>query len=168
MAEQVPPWLMVMRAITGLTEQPGTADNPKIMHMADAVGREYPDQEQYADSYIHDDVPWCGLCVAYCMALAGIEPVYGPTDTDRWMWALAWSQWNGSEILTAPKLGCVVVTEREGGGHVTLYEKTEGGVYKCRGGNQCDMVNVTSIDPALWWPWCGRDTERARISSAPK
>ena len=156
MTEQVPPWLMIMRAITGMTETEGSGDNPRILHMADAIAREYPHQADYCAYYTGDDIAWCGLTVAYCMALANIEPVFGATDTERWMWALAWSEWEGSEILKEPKLGCVVVTEREGGGHVTLYEKTEGGAYKCRGGNQSDMVNVTSIDPstvvALVWP----------------
>jgi uncharacterized protein (TIGR02594 family) len=145
-----------MRAITGMTEEPGGGDNPRIMHMADAIAREYPDQAEYCSYYTGDDVAWCGLTVGYCMTLAGIEPVYGETDTERWMWALAWADWPDADRLTEPVLGCIVVKEREGGGHVTLYESTEGGMYKCRGGNQSDMVNVTSIDPrdvvALMWP----------------
>ena len=156
MTEQIPPWLQCMRTITGLTETPGSADNQRIMFMADYVGHAYPEQEAYASYYTGDDVAWCGLAMAFCMSVAGIEPVFGQTDTERWMWALAWSEWIDSDKLTEPQLGCVVVTEREGGGHVTLYESTEGGMYKCRGGNQSDMVNVTSIDPssvvALVWP----------------
>jgi len=152
----IPMWLAVMRAITGLTETPGSADNPKILHMAHVIGRDWPEQKAYADSYKHDDTPWCGLTVGYCMTMAGIEPVFGPTDTDRWMWALAWSEWPQAFQLDTPQQGCVVVTEREGGGHVTLFEEWEGGKLRCRGGNQSDMVNVTSIDPstvvAYVWP----------------
>jgi lysozyme len=154
--DEAPPWLAAMRAITGMTETPGSADNPKIMLMADYIGAKFPEQVDYAALYKHDDTPWCGLTVGFCMAVADIAPVFGPTDTDRWMWALAWSEWEDADRIDDPVLGCVVVTEREGGGHVTLYEETKDGYYRCRGGNQSDMVNVTNIDPdivvALMWP----------------
>jgi uncharacterized protein (TIGR02594 family) len=148
MSAMIPPWLAVMRGITGLTEDPGSGSNPRIMHMADVVAREYPEQATYASYYTGDDVAWCGLTVAYCVTLAGIEPVFGATDTERWMWALAWNEWpsiGGSCVrLAKPQLGCVMIKEREGGGHVTLYEGTDGSYYRCRGGNQSDQVNVSS------------------------
>src|SRR5262245_13230638 len=154
--EGIPLWLGVMRAITGLTATPGSADNPKILDMAHGIGQRWQEQKTYPANYKHDDTPWCGLTVGYCMTMADIEPVFGPTDTDRWMWALAWSEWPQSFHLDAPQQGCVVVTEREGGGHVTLFEEWEGRKLRCRGGNQSDMVNVTSIDPstvvAYVWP----------------
>jgi len=156
MPDQVPAWLTAMRSITGMTEAPGSADNPKIIGMARTIGERWPEQKAYADSYRHDDTPWCGLTVAYCMTMANIEPVFGNTDTERWMWALAWSEWADSMILDEPRLGCVVVMEREGGGHVTLYESTDGSNYRCRGGNQGDQVNVSSYPKsgvvALVWP----------------
>jgi len=163
---EVPAWLNAMRSITGMTEAPGSADNPAILHMADAIGRAWPAQKSYADGYQHDDTPWCGLTVAYCMTMAGIEPVFGPTDTDRWMWALAWSEWPESMLLDEPRLGCVVVTERDGGGHVTLFEeKGDPGYYRCRGGNQSDQVNVTNIAVssivAMCWP---REKPRVQIA----
>jgi len=152
----VPAWLTAMRSITGMTEAPGSADNPKIIGMARKIGETWPNQKAYSDSYKHDDTPWCGLTVAYCMTMAGIEPVFGPTDTDRWMWALAWSDWPNSVHLAEPRLGCIVVMEREGGGHVTLFESEDGSNYRCRGGNQGDMVNVSSYSKsgvvALVWP----------------
>jgi uncharacterized protein (TIGR02594 family) len=158
MAEELaPPWLMVMRAITGMTEQSGSGDNPRIMHMADAIAREYPHQADYCSYYSGDDVAWCGLTVAYCVTLSGIEPVFGETDTERWMWALAWSDWAQSTKLAEPQLGAIVVTEREGGGHVTMFESMgDPGYWRCRGGNQSDMVNVTNISTgsvvAVVWP----------------
>src|SRR5262249_15144324 len=114
----------------------------------------------YAALYQHDDTPWCGLTEAYCMAMCGIRPPFGTTDTDRWMWALAWA--DDAEFgvrLSAPRLGCIVVMEREGGGHVTTFESTDGDYYRCRGGNQSDMVNVSSYPisnvVALVWPKAG-------------
>jgi uncharacterized protein (TIGR02594 family) len=161
----VPPWLAVMRAITGLTENPGSASNPKIVGMANYIGWKYPEQQGYADMYTGDDIAWCGLTVGFCMAVSDIEPVYGPTDTDRWMWAQAWGDpkdWQADEI-DEPCLGCVAVLSREGGGHVTLVEAwsegsdtfTSGGQFKGRGGNQSDMVNVSTqnVSQVIAWMW---------------
>lgn len=161
--DEVPPWLTAMRAITGMTETPGSADNPKIMLMADYIGRKYPHQEEYADMYTGDDIAWCGLTVGFCMAVADIEPVFGPEDTDKWMWAQAWGgkHWAAEEIQE-PCLGCVIVMQREGGGHVCLMEQHEDGsflkdgYYRGRGGNQSDAVTVAnqakSSVIALMWP----------------
>lgn len=171
--KEVPPWLDVMRAITGTTETPGSADNPKIMGMADYIARKYPEQAEYASYYTGDDVAWCGLTVGFCMAAADIEPVFGPTDTDRWMWAQAWGgkYWEADEI-DEPCLGAVIVLSREGGGHVTLMEAHEDGsflkdgYYRGRGGNQSDMINVSnqakSSVIALMWPRAGGRPSRKR------
>jgi lysozyme len=159
--DAVPTWLAVMRAITGMTETEGSADNPRIMHMADVVAREYPEQATYASYYTGDDVSWCGLAVAYCMTLAGIEPVFGPTDTDRWMWAQAWGgkYWQADKI-SSPRLGAVMVMTREGGGHVTLWEgPASPGYFMGRGGNQSDAVTLSeqslSNVIAIMWPKAG-------------
>jgi uncharacterized protein (TIGR02594 family) len=154
-----PDWLLEMRALTGLTETPGSADNPKILAMADTIARAYPDMAAYCSTYQHDDTPWCGLTVAYCMTRAGIRPVWGPTDTDRWLWAQAWGSSAWGDKISEPRPGCVVVMTRSGGGHVTLYERTEGSYYVCRGGNQSDAVNTQSYAKssviALMWPKSG-------------
>lgn len=164
MSEQAPPWLAAMRAITGMTETPGSADNPKIMLMADYIAAKYPEQKEYASYYTGDDVAWCGLTVGFVMAVADVEPVFGPTDTDRWMWAQAWGgkYWEADEI-DEPCLGCVAVMSREGGGHVCLVEAwsdgsdtfISGGQFKGRGGNQSDMVNVStqSVSNVISWMW---------------
>lgn len=155
--DEAPEWLLVMRTITGMTETPGDADNPKILAMRDVIATTWPDMADYCDEYQHDATPWCGLAAAYCMTMAGIRPPFGKTDTDRWMWALAWADDDAfGTVLDAPVLGCVVVMERSGGGHVTLYESTSGSSYKCRGGNQSDAVTLASYPisgvVALVWP----------------
>jgi uncharacterized protein (TIGR02594 family) len=152
-----PKWLLVMRAITGLTETPGSADNPKILAMRDYIAKTFPKQADYCAGYQHDDTPWCGLCADFCMAVCGISGPFGPTDTDRWMWALSWAEDDKfGQRLSRPVEGCVVVMEREGGGHVTFFEYERDGRYYCRGGNQSDMVNLSSYDPdtvvGLIWP----------------
>jgi uncharacterized protein (TIGR02594 family) len=167
-----PPWLNVMRAITGLTETPGEADNEKIIGMARYLGKKFSEQKSYWDQYQHDSTAWCGLTMAFCMGAAtpdGISGPWGPTDTDRGMWALAWADSEDYAPLDEPVLGAVVVMEREGGGHVTCLEGVNSdGTYRCRGGNQSDAVNVQNYSRsqvvALVWPKAYGDVPRRSLS----
>jgi len=153
-----PKWLVVMRAITGLTEEPGDPDNPKILAMADYIARKFPDMADYCAQYQHDETAWCGLTAAFCCAVCGIRPPFGPTDTDRFLWAQSFKPWmvGGSQIIGRPVLGCFVVMTRSGGGHITLFEGWNGDYINCRGGNQSDCVCLSSYDPdtviAYVWP----------------
>jgi uncharacterized protein (TIGR02594 family) len=152
----VPQWLAAMRAITGMTETPGDASNPNILRMRDYIAKKFPEQAAYAANYTGDEIAWCGLAEAFCMAVADISGPFGATDTDRWMWALAWSEDPNYERLGRPVLGCVLVKEREGGGHVCMYEATEGDTYLCRGGNQSDAVTLANYPISdfvgAFWP----------------
>ena len=76
------------------------------------------------------------------MASSGIRPPYGSTDTDRFLWARSWADDPNYDVLKVPRLGCVVVLTRSGGGHITFYESTSGSNYMCRGGNQSDAINL--------------------------
>jgi uncharacterized protein (TIGR02594 family) len=156
MADAAPSWLNEMRAITGLSEKPGTADEPKIVAMAGYIGKTFPDMAPYCAGYKHDSIPWCGLAEAYCMARVGIRPPFGSTDTDRFLWARAWADDPEFPKLSKPKLGCVVVMTRSGGGHVTTYEADAGTSIRCRGGNQSDAVTVATYPKssviAYVWP----------------
>jgi uncharacterized protein (TIGR02594 family) len=152
-----PDWLLTMRAISGLSEKPGAADEPKIMAMADEIARIFPDMESYCDQYNHDSIPWCGLTVAYTMAKANIRPPYvNGSDTDSFLWARSWADDPNYTVLKTPRLGCIVVLSRSGGGHVTVYESTSGSNYMCRGGNQSDAINLAAFPKsnvvALVWP----------------
>jgi uncharacterized protein (TIGR02594 family) len=156
MADVAPPWLLKMRSMNGLSEKPGSADETKILAMADEIGHIFPDMKAYCDGYNHDAIPWCGLTVADCMAAYGIRPPFGSTDTDRFLWAKSWADDPNYTVLKSPRLGCVVVLTRSGGGHVTLYESTSGSNYMCRGGNQSDAINLAAFPRAnvvaLVWP----------------
>ena len=178
MTDTTPKWLLAMRAITGLTEEPGSADNPKILAMARYIGKKFPDMKSYCDLYQHDETAWCGLTAAFCMAVADIRPPFGPTDTDKFLWALSWEKWmdgvkaGGGKVLGSPVEGCVVVMTRSGGGHVTMYESTDSsGNYRCRGGNQSDSVNLSSYDPdavvALMWPTAGGEVPMIPVDERP-
>jgi uncharacterized protein (TIGR02594 family) len=156
MSDDTPQWLGIMRTITGMTETPGEADNPKILAMRDEIARIFPDMASYCAQYTQDSIPWCGLATAYCMALSGIRPPFGPTDTDRFLWAQSWASDPDYEEIGQPRPGCVVVLQRTGGGHVTFYVRTEGRNYVCRGGNQSDSINTQSFPISsvikLVWP----------------
>jgi uncharacterized protein (TIGR02594 family) len=167
-----PKWLLVMRAITGLTETPGDADNPKIMAMNEYIAQCYPEMRAYCDGYTHDSIAWCGLTEAFCMAVAGIRPPFGPTDTDRWLWARAWAEWVAwGQELSRPQVGCIVVMEREGGGHVTTFEYEKNGMLYCRGGNQSDAVNLQGFDPdttlGFFWPREAGDVPQIPVEDRP-
>jgi uncharacterized protein (TIGR02594 family) len=140
----VPPWLNTMRAITGLTETPGDADNSKILAMADYIARKYPEMASYCAQYNHDSIAWCGLCAAFCCATADVRPPFGATDTDKFLWAQSFAYDPGFVEIADPILGCIIVMTRSGGGHVTLWEGETNGSNKCRGGNQSDAVNVSN------------------------
>lgn len=160
--EGAPPWLEVMRAITGLTETPGDADNPKIIGMRDFIKKKWadvPGLPDYADSYQHDETPWCGLCQAFCVSVAGYMPAYKPPpadDTERYYWAQATASDDHYVELSGPVLGAVCVMTREGGGHITLVEDWGDDWVDCRGGNQSDAVNVQRYDEdtviGYFWP----------------
>jgi uncharacterized protein (TIGR02594 family) len=162
MSDNAPKPLVVMRAITGLTEAPGDPDNPKILAMADFIARKFPEMADYCANYTHDDIAWCGLTTAFCCAVCNIRPPFGPTDTDCFLWAQSFKPWmqnggtSGAQLIGRPVLGCIVVMTRSGGGHVTMFEKWVGGNIRCRGGNQSDCVCESDYDPdtviAYVWP----------------
>src|SRR5262249_44782955 len=137
MPDAVPPLLATMQEITGTLEFPGGADNPVILAWRDEIARRFPEMGTYCAQYTHDEIPWCGLTVGYCMAHNGIRPVFGPTDTDKFLWAQAWKQFGSPADPPLP--GDVLVLA----GHVTLYDGEEGASYLGRGGNQSDSVKVS-------------------------
>jgi uncharacterized protein (TIGR02594 family) len=93
-----------------------------------------------------DYFEWCGLTVAYCMAKAGIAPVFGTVDTSQFLWAAAWLNWGTARVGT-PQPGDVIVFQwPHGGHHVTLFEKDNGnGYWACHGGNQSHLVNIENF-----------------------
>jgi uncharacterized protein (TIGR02594 family) len=157
MSDAAPRWLLEMRTLTGLSEKPGTADEPKIMAMRDYIARAFPDMAAYCAGYVHDSIPWCGLCEAYTVARCNIRPPFkAGSDTDCFLWARAWADDPNFTKLPVPKLGCIVVLTRSGGGHVTTYEADAGSSVRCRGGNQSDAVTLASFPKsnviAYVWP----------------
>jgi uncharacterized protein (TIGR02594 family) len=128
------PWLALARSQIGTH---ATNDNATIIAWPKAIAAKYPDMADYASRYVHDSTPWCGVFVAWALSTNNIRPVFGPTDTDKWMWADAWRQF-GTAVTGDPQPGDVLVFKWAGGGeHVTFYDHMEDdNYYHCTGGNQ--------------------------------
>jgi uncharacterized protein (TIGR02594 family) len=146
MADTTPPWLATMRSIDGTHWAPGDGPNSTILDWLRFISSAYPNMAEYCASVMHDDYfSWCGLTVGYCMTKAGVAPVFGSSDTSRFLWAAAWLGW-GTPVAT-PQSGDVLVFDFGGGDHhVTLFESDNGnGTWSCRGGNQAHRAMVTNF-----------------------
>jgi uncharacterized protein (TIGR02594 family) len=119
-----PLWLLAARADIGQRESLGPNDSPWLRKVLGKLGAAWLLGQ-----------PWCGGAVAYWMEAVGIKPA------KNWFRAKAWLDWGVP--LNLPALGCVVVFERKGGGHVGLVVgETPDGRLMVLGGNQGDAVNV--------------------------
>src|SRR5262245_39325572 len=154
----IPAWLEVMRSIAGLSEYEN-GSNPKMDGMASFIGRRFPPQADYAWSYTSDDIAWCGLATDFCPAACtpeGISGPFGPTDTDKWLWADSFRTSHDFVDHCGPICpGVIVVMKREGGNHVTMLEEDLGSQIKARGGNQSNCVCVSTYDKdaITGWMW---------------
>jgi peptidoglycan hydrolase-like protein with peptidoglycan-binding domain len=147
MANSIPDWLTVMREVEDTRWAPGDGPNDTIRSWLSFIGTTYPNMASYCNSVAHlDYFSWCGLTVAYCMAKAGIAPVFGSTDTTRFLFAMAWLGF-GTPVTSPPQPGDILIFDFGGGDHhVTLFERDNGnGTYACRGGNQSHAANVTNF-----------------------
>lgn len=132
-----PPQLATIRSLIaqGVHAQ---HDSAVIMAWPGAIAAKFPDMADYCKGYVHDSIPWCGLTMAYCMAMAGIRPPFDPAnDTSSFLWAFAWQTW-GTDATDNPQPGDICVFRWSGGGgHVTMYDhEVDDDYYHCSGGNQ--------------------------------
>lgn len=144
-----PAWLKAARADIGLRELPGAPTEPRIAAWLKRLGAWWSD----------DATPWCGVAVAAWMQQAGVAL------PKHWYRARGWLEW-GIE-LNAPTVGCVVVFERAGGGHVGLIVgRTAQHYLLVLGGNQGDAVNVREFNPlrAIGYRW---PSDRLSMLPAP-
>lgn len=119
-----PTWLTIARTFIGLREIPGAPTAPMIATWLAKLNAWWKD----------DETPWCGVYVAAC--LQGHSPL-----PKHWYRAKGWLDWGTA--LAAPAVGCVVVFERQGGGHVGfIVGRDTRGRLLVLGGNQGNAVNV--------------------------
>lgn len=127
-----PAWLAEARRHVGLREVPGAPTAPTIARWLQRLGAWWRD----------DETPWCGVAVAAWMQAADVGPL-----PKFWMRARAWADWGLP--LERPAHGCVVVFERQGGGHVGLLVGEDmAGNLLVLGGNQGDAVSVRAFPRA--------------------
>jgi uncharacterized protein (TIGR02594 family) len=138
------PWLAVMESIDSTKWAPGDGKNPTIESWLDAIAKAYPGMKPYCDDEKSQDYfSWCGLTIGFCMAKSGIAPVFGTSDTGRFLWAAAWMGWGA--VVSNPQPGDVVIFDLGNNDHhVSLFVKDNGnGTWSCRGGNQGHQVTVS-------------------------
>ena len=113
----------------GVKEIVGAKHNPVILGWAKELGLE--------KVYTKDEIPWCGLFIAYCAHSAGVQVV------DKPLWALSWAKYG--KKVAEPMLGDILTFKRDGGGHVGIYVGEDKDCYHVLGGNQGNAVTITRI-----------------------
>jgi uncharacterized protein (TIGR02594 family) len=133
----VPPWMRLAGQLVGTREAAGAADNPVILGWARALGL----------AYAGDNVPWCGLFVAHCLA----STVPGVALPATPLWARSWA---GFGVEAPPAPGAIMVfwrgRRRSGTGHVGFHAGETRTAYRILGGNQGDGVSLAWLSKDRW------------------
>lgn len=132
MTSKEPAWLAFARLQIGVRETVGPKHSPVIMGWIQKLGAKV-----LGIKVVDDETAWCGTFVAMCMFSAGIGAA--PIAVR----ASSWASW-GRELI-APRLGCVLVFTRTGGGHVGFYIGEDDTHFHVLGGNQGNAVSITRI-----------------------
>lgn len=124
-----PKWLEEARKHIGTREIPGEKHEPKILQWWKAIKR---------SGIQSDEVPWCAAFVGGCLEAVGVV-------SSRYESAKSYLTWGVP--LSKPTLGCVVVFERQGGGHVGfVVGEDPKGRLMVLGGNQGNVVSIAPFD----------------------
>lgn len=136
--------LNALLPLLGLAEKVGRGSNPKILEMARTVAASDPALRDLDDVYGDDDIPWCGLAVAYAAVVAGYKPSLQP------LWALSWAKWG--DDAGGPLQGSVAVKKRNGGGHVGLVHSVsrDGQTVYLLGGNQANKLSIAAYPRSVF------------------
>lgn len=127
-----PIWLGQARQHLGVREIVGSKHSPVIMGWVQELGAKV-----LGIAVNDDETPWCGTFMAVVMKHSGLDL---PKIVVR---AASWASW-GRQLL-GPRLGCVLVFTRSGGGHVGLYIGEDATHFHVLGGNQSNSVSVMRI-----------------------
>ncbi len=124
-----PAWVKEAQRHIGLKEIPGVKHEPKILQWWKAIRR---------GGIKTDEVPWCAAFVGACLEKVGVV-------STRFEGAKSYLGWGAP--LAAPIYGCIVVFERDGGGHVGfLVGQDQRGRLMILGGNQNNQVSVAPFE----------------------
>ena len=116
-------WMPIAEAekAKGIHEIPGQENEPRVL--------EYLAATSNLDKSVRsrDETPWCSAFANWCLKQAGYEGTRNAA-------ARSWLDWG--EPIEAPRRGCIVVFQREGGGHVGFYVGETETEILVLGGNQ--------------------------------
>lgn len=119
-------WITEARKHIGQKEEPGAGNNPTIVGWWKDIKR---------GGIKLDSVPWCAAFVGSCLERVGIE-------STRYESARSYLNWG--QPLPEAIYGCIVIFNRDGGGHVGfVIGKDKQGRLMVLGGNQNDAVNIS-------------------------
>jgi len=137
----LPLWIDHAFRHLGLKEIPGPKHNPIILRWIRSLKGWFTD----------DETPWCGTFVAHCLQEAGL-PI-----PKNWFRAKEYGAYGTYCPKNAIPFGAICVKSRQGGGHVffAVASSRDGRIIYGLGGNQRNMVNITSfglddIDSVRW------------------
>ena len=124
-----PAWLTEARRHIGTREAKGPKHEPKILQWWRAIRR---------GGIKDDETPWCSAFVGDCLEAVGLA-------SSRFESARSYLTWGIG--LNHPELGCIVVFDRVGGGHVGfVVGRDEKWRLLVLGGNQGDEVNIRAFE----------------------
>jgi uncharacterized protein (TIGR02594 family) len=139
--------LETMQSIKDTRWGPSDGESSTINGWLNFVGTSFPEMAEYCNGETGIGYfSWCGCTVGYCIAKAGIRPIYTKgDDTKSFLWARAWLDW--STPVTDPQPGDVLVFDfGHGDHHVTLFDHDNGnGYWGCFGGNQSHQVMISNF-----------------------
>lgn len=141
----IPSWLVLARSLIGVREIVGAKHSPTIMGWIKGLGAKV-----LGITVRDDETAWCGTFAAHVMQTSGYPP---PPIAVR---ASSWGRW-GRQLI-GPRLGCILVFTRQGGGHVGFYLGETATAYRVLGGNQSNSVSATWIakdrlaEGGMRWP----------------
>lgn len=131
-------WVAKAREYIGVKEIPGVTHHPLIVGWWKAIKR---------GGIKDDETPWCAAFVGAMLENVGIVSSRFESAKSYLHWGLA---------LPGPRLGCIVVFTRNGGGHVGfLVGKAPNGNLLILGGNQANGVNIREfgLDRVAGYRW---------------
>jgi len=138
-------WLAIARRYLGVTEIPGPKSDPTIQGWIRSLGGKLA-------SWVTDNDAWCASSLNAILQEAGF-PMSAKVGSVELLRAKSFLTYGTP--LTEPAVGCIVVFDRPGGGHVGFYTGETLKAYRILGGNQANKFCETWIarDRALAYRW---------------
>lgn len=125
----IPPWMTIAQSKLGLHE---VRNNKELKTFLKSDGVTLGDPAV---------LPWCGDFVETCIAIAMPQE---PMVTNPY-WALNWLKFGEVINIDKPVFGCILVAERNGGGHVGFVVGHDQEFFHVLGGNQSNSVSVMKL-----------------------